>query len=118
MNATDWNPETGYPPNTPAWTLPWRPRGAGTHLGLSVVLDPEVKEFYCSTSASIGFKVRATVSTAACGVTALFHRDIEPTHSHKTNPQIILRSVYLRRNGGRKGEVFPKTGDNLMKFSA
>ncbi|PNF17623.1 hypothetical protein B7P43_G07373 [Cryptotermes secundus] len=57
MNATDWNPETGYPPNTPAGALPWRPRGAGTHLGLSVVLDAEVKEFYCSTSASIGFKL-------------------------------------------------------------
>jgi hypothetical protein len=68
MNATNWNPEIGYPPNTPAGTLPWRPRGAGTSLGLTVVLDAEVDEFYCSTTASNGFKVRATASTIACGV--------------------------------------------------
>ncbi|PSN50939.1 hypothetical protein C0J52_08126 [Blattella germanica] len=47
--AVDWTPEDGYPTNTPTGTLPWRPRGAGSHLGLTLLLDaietPKVSEF-------------------------------------------------------------------------
>ncbi|KAJ8913266.1 hypothetical protein NQ315_012884, partial [Exocentrus adspersus] len=33
------------------------PRGAGAHLGLSLVLDAQVNDYYCSSTDSIGFKV-------------------------------------------------------------
>lgn len=58
MPATDWTPEAGYPPNSTTETLPWRPRGAGSHLGLTLVLDANLDDYYCSSTASTGFKVR------------------------------------------------------------
>ncbi|XP_050440957.1 pickpocket protein 28-like isoform X2 [Adelges cooleyi] len=47
--SANWTPEHGYPPNTPAGYTPWRPWGAGNHLGLTVVLDAEIDEYYCSS---------------------------------------------------------------------
>ncbi|PNF19404.1 hypothetical protein B7P43_G03628 [Cryptotermes secundus] len=55
---TNWTPETGYPPDTATGTQPWRPRGAGSHLGLTLVLDANTDDYYCSSTASIGFKIR------------------------------------------------------------
>ncbi|CAH0772730.1 unnamed protein product [Bemisia tabaci] len=55
--SVDWTPETGYPPGTPVHFLPWRPWGAGTHLGLTIVMDSELDEYYCSSEASTGFKI-------------------------------------------------------------
>ncbi|GLH08174.1 Pickpocket protein 28, partial [Gryllus bimaculatus] len=52
----DWTPETGFPPHTPSSASPMRPVGVGVHLGLSLVLDAQVDEYYCSTTASVGFK--------------------------------------------------------------
>ena len=66
MPAVDWTPESGYPPHTPAGTLPWRPRGAGSHLGLTVILNAETEQFYCSTSASKGFKVQTIIFNCKC----------------------------------------------------
>ncbi|XP_021916874.1 pickpocket protein 28-like isoform X2 [Zootermopsis nevadensis] len=57
MDTVDWTPEAGYPPSSSPDTLPWRPRGSGTHLGLTIVLDAELQQFHCSTSASVGFKL-------------------------------------------------------------
>jgi amiloride-sensitive sodium channel len=53
----DWTPEKSYPPNSPNNLMPWRPAGAGKHLGLTIVLDVEVQEYYCSSTASAGLKV-------------------------------------------------------------
>ncbi|XP_059487052.1 pickpocket protein 28-like [Neocloeon triangulifer] len=55
--SVDWTPEEGYPKNAEHDALPWRPIGAGKHLGLTVVLDNEVDEYYCSSTASVGFKM-------------------------------------------------------------
>ena len=60
--TADWTPENGYPSNATADTLPWRAFGAGAHLGLTLVLDVEAREFYCSTSAGVGFKVKNVTS--------------------------------------------------------
>jgi hypothetical protein len=60
--TADWTPENGYPSNTTPDTLPWRAFGAGAHLGLTLVLDVEANEFYCSTSAGVGFKVKNVTS--------------------------------------------------------
>jgi amiloride-sensitive sodium channel len=56
--TADWTPENGYPSNATADTLPRRALGAGAHLGLTLILDVEAEEFYCSTSAGVGFKVK------------------------------------------------------------
>ncbi|XP_065217344.1 pickpocket protein 28-like [Planococcus citri] len=52
----DWTPERGYPRDTPLNHIPWRPWGAGSHLGLTIVLNAELDEYYCSSEASHGFK--------------------------------------------------------------
>lgn len=57
FNSIDWNPETGYDENVPPDSIPWRPYGAGQYYGLTLVLDVDVDEYYCSSTASVGFKV-------------------------------------------------------------
>lgn len=55
--AVDWTPEGGYPSDSPPTGNPWRPFGAGKSMGLSIILDAELDDYYCSSTASIGFKV-------------------------------------------------------------
>lgn len=43
---------------------PWRPLGIGTHLGLTISLDSELHEYYCSSTLSAGFKVSLGASRA------------------------------------------------------
>jgi amiloride-sensitive sodium channel len=61
-STVDWTPENGYPSNVTADSIPRRAFGAGVHLGLTLVLDVEADEFYCSTSAGAGFKVKNVIS--------------------------------------------------------
>jgi hypothetical protein len=60
--TADWTPENGYPSNITADTIPRRAFGAGAHLGLTLVLDAEADEFYCTSSAGVGFKVKDVTS--------------------------------------------------------
>ncbi|KAK4879622.1 hypothetical protein RN001_007768 [Aquatica leii] len=53
----DWDPETGYSQNASIEALPWRATGAGSHLGLSIVLDAQINSYYCSSSTGVGFKI-------------------------------------------------------------
>ncbi|KAG7200622.1 hypothetical protein KM043_001178 [Ampulex compressa] len=57
FNSSDWNPEDGYDLDVQPDTIPWRPYGAGQFYGLTLVLDADIKEYYCSSTASVGFKV-------------------------------------------------------------
>ncbi|XP_053617368.1 pickpocket protein 28-like isoform X2 [Plodia interpunctella] len=57
LPAVDWTPENGYPPNSPENGFPWRPKGVGTNHGLSLVLDANIEEYYCSSTKSTGFKI-------------------------------------------------------------
>ncbi|CAK9808428.1 Pickpocket protein 28 [Anthophora quadrimaculata] len=57
FNTIDWTPETGYNDSTSADSIPWRPYGAGQFYGLTLVLDADMDEYYCSSSASVGFKM-------------------------------------------------------------
>ncbi|KAK3913181.1 Pickpocket protein 28 [Frankliniella fusca] len=57
--SADWTPETGYPETDSKGSVletPWRPVGIGTHLGLTVSLDSEINDYYCSSTFSAGFK--------------------------------------------------------------
>jgi len=56
--SVDWNAETGYTSNMPKDVTPQRSHGIGLSYGLSLVLDVEIDEYYCSSTDSAGFKVR------------------------------------------------------------
>lgn len=53
----DWNPDTGYPKNLPPNYYPRAASGTGVSMGLSLILDSELEEYYCSTTNGPGFKV-------------------------------------------------------------
>uniref|UniRef100_A0A8R2QYS9 Uncharacterized protein n=1 Tax=Bombyx mori TaxID=7091 RepID=A0A8R2QYS9_BOMMO len=57
LPAVDWTPESGYPADSPMNGFPWRPRGTGTHHGLTLVLDANLAEYFCASTKSIGFKI-------------------------------------------------------------
>lgn len=55
----NWSLENGFP--TPLMgdenKIPRRPLGAGVHLGLTIILDAQIDQYYCSSTRSVGFKV-------------------------------------------------------------
>ncbi|XP_045472093.1 pickpocket protein 28-like isoform X2 [Harmonia axyridis] len=56
----DWNPEDGFPDkisDARSDYIPRRPLGSGQHLGLSIILDTQVDNYYCSSTNSVGFKI-------------------------------------------------------------
>ncbi|XP_029173329.1 pickpocket protein 28-like [Nylanderia fulva] len=55
--SVDWNAEKGYDASMPADVIPWRPYGAGLYYGLTLVLDVESHEYFCSSTAGMGFKM-------------------------------------------------------------
>lgn len=55
--SVDWSAEKGYDASMPADVIPWRPYGSGLFYGLTLVLDVEANEYYCSSTAGMGFKV-------------------------------------------------------------
>ncbi|XP_019890716.2 pickpocket protein 28-like isoform X1 [Musca domestica] len=57
MVPIDWNPEKGYPANLPPKYYPRPAYGTGIAMGLSLILNAEVDEYYCSSSSSAGFKI-------------------------------------------------------------
>lgn len=56
-NTIDWKPEAGYQKSVLPDDQPWRPYGAGKYLGLTIVLDAQLAEYYCSSTLSAGFKM-------------------------------------------------------------
>ncbi|XP_044730080.1 pickpocket protein 28-like [Chrysoperla carnea] len=53
----DWTPERGYHSDEPIESTPKRTTGAGTHLGLTLILDAQIENYYCSSTTSVGFKI-------------------------------------------------------------
>lgn len=53
----NWTPEGGFPPHMTPNMFPRPVPGAGSHLGLTMVLDANVDDYYCSSTAGAGFKV-------------------------------------------------------------
>ncbi|XP_062554192.1 pickpocket protein 28 isoform X3 [Armigeres subalbatus] len=52
-----WTPETGFIGKQTNSTFPRSVAGTGANMGLSVVLDANVKDYYCSSTSSYGFKL-------------------------------------------------------------
>ncbi|GLV41439.1 pickpocket 28 [Carabus blaptoides fortunei] len=57
-NNIDWTPEYGYPANSTNDTWPYRAAGPGVHLGLSLVVNVAADDYYCSSTNSVGLKIR------------------------------------------------------------
>lgn len=59
----DWSPEKGFDSlnDGDLNTIPIRPSGAGTHLGLTIVVDAQLDNYYCSSTDSVGFKVNPKI---------------------------------------------------------
>ncbi|XP_075157996.1 pickpocket 28 [Haematobia irritans] len=53
----DWTPEKGYPEKLPPLYYPRISGGAGSRMGLTVILNVSSAEYYCSKSKCLGFKV-------------------------------------------------------------
>ncbi|KAJ8686888.1 hypothetical protein QAD02_022682 [Eretmocerus hayati] len=53
----DWNPEYIFTKDDPASAIPWRAYGSGSEYGLTLAMDVEADEYYCSSTASVGFKM-------------------------------------------------------------
>lgn len=58
--ANDWSPETGFQSNELKHSKYGYPRpglGSGKELGLMLILNAEIDEYYCSSTSGYGFKV-------------------------------------------------------------
>ncbi|KAG5316419.1 PPK28 protein, partial [Acromyrmex insinuator] len=55
--SVDWNAEKGYDASMSPDVVPWRPYGAGLIYGLTLALDVDIDEYYCSSTAGAGFKM-------------------------------------------------------------
>ncbi|KAG5332814.1 PPK28 protein, partial [Acromyrmex heyeri] len=55
--SVDWNAEKGYDASMSSDVIPWRPYGAGLIYGLTLALDADIDEYYCSSTAGAGFKM-------------------------------------------------------------
>ncbi len=64
----NWTMQDGYkqPPNLDSLhstrEMPLRAIAPGLHMGLSVLLDVQEEEYYCSGTESVGFKVSFSLS--------------------------------------------------------
>ncbi|EDW76829.2 uncharacterized protein Dwil_GK20360 [Drosophila willistoni] len=55
--AVDWNPMTGYPKTMPTGFYPRAGVDVGVTMGLQIVLDGHINDYYCSSTNGEGFKV-------------------------------------------------------------
>ncbi|XP_059223216.1 pickpocket protein 28-like [Stomoxys calcitrans] len=55
--AVPWNAETGYPKKLSKHFYPRTAQGTGESLGLTIILNVEADQYYCSSTNSMGFKM-------------------------------------------------------------
>lgn len=55
--AVDWDPMSGYPKRLPSRYYPRPGVGAGSSMGLQIILNGHVDDYYCSSTNGLGFKV-------------------------------------------------------------
>ncbi|KAH8295713.1 hypothetical protein KR018_005486, partial [Drosophila ironensis] len=55
--AVDWDPISGYPKRLPSSYYPRPGVGVGTSMGLQIILNGNVNDYYCSSTNGPGFKV-------------------------------------------------------------
>jgi len=55
--AVDWDPISGYPQRLPSSYYPRPAVGVGTAMGLQIILNGHVNDYFCSSTNGQGFKV-------------------------------------------------------------
>jgi len=70
----------------PPDVIPWRPYGAGLTYGLTLALDVNMDEYYCSSTAGAGFKVSFMQSR--------FFFSFSLLSSHRRNKETILEAFF------------------------
>ncbi|KAJ6633806.1 Pickpocket protein 28, partial [Pseudolycoriella hygida] len=55
--AVEWTPEEGWKNGSRSSTYPRPAAGPGSHMGLTVILEAGLDDYYCSSGNSAGFKV-------------------------------------------------------------
>lgn len=58
FTPVEWTPELGWLNGSRTTTYPRPAAGSGSHMGLTVILDGGLEEYYCSSGNSAGFKVQ------------------------------------------------------------
>lgn len=61
LTAVEWTPENGWKNGSRSKTYPRPAAGPGSHMGLTVILEAGLEDYYCSSGNSAGFKVRLHV---------------------------------------------------------
>ncbi|XP_037040267.1 pickpocket protein 28 [Bradysia coprophila] len=57
FTAVEWTPEDSWKNGSRATTYPRAAAGPGSHMGLSVILEAGLEDYYCSSGNSAGFKI-------------------------------------------------------------
>lgn len=55
--AVDWSNENGYPEQLPTSYYPVTAEGPGESKGLSIILNADIEDYFCSSTNTAGFKV-------------------------------------------------------------
>ncbi|KAM7345172.1 pickpocket 12 isoform 2-T2 [Cochliomyia hominivorax] len=55
--AVNWNPESGYPTQLPEKYYPRPAAGTGVSMGVSLILNAELNEYFCSSTNGPGIKI-------------------------------------------------------------
>ena len=98
----DWYSEKGYPNVLPKYFYPQKVAGVGESVGLSIVLDVQKDQYYCSSSNSVGFKIalHSPNETPNVRETGLFIENGKETKLRvrpvKTESEPHLRSIHRK----------------------
>ncbi|XP_023245644.1 pickpocket protein 28-like, partial [Copidosoma floridanum] len=57
LNHIEWDPEYKFTPKDHPDQIPWRAYASGSTYGLTLALDVAADEYFCSSTASVGFKM-------------------------------------------------------------
>ncbi|XP_058451931.1 pickpocket protein 28 [Malaya genurostris] len=87
----EWTPEGGFVGVKTNQTFPRAIAGTGAHMGLTVVLDANVNDYFCSSTSSQGFKM-------------LLHNPTE-------TPKMAEYSQYINVGTENRVIVYPKLSD-------
>lgn len=112
----DWTPEKGYADDSSRNAYPWRAFGTGASMGLSIVLDAALHDYYCSSTASGGFKV----SQIDYNLYFLFFFQLFPfqilLHNPIETPKISEFAFFLSPGFETRVEIWPMIGSSTSSL--
>lgn len=95
----DWHPEKGYPKDLPNRFYPRKAVGPGISNGLTLVLNGDINDYFCSSTNGPGFKVfiayskdliRRTVSHISTSLQLQLHNPIDAPQIKETGLSVSL----------------------------